>query len=91
MKSNKILWITEIKALRPCDGQMTTFCGPEIEAPTLREAQEYIDKNMPWCWLLGQLVCEIPCIEGTHDPDFDNSIDYKEVDNQEDDISGFFK
>lgn len=80
MDSNKILWLTEIKALDPEDGQLKTYCGPEVEAASLEGAQKYCQEKMPWCWVIGQIISHIPCKEGTTDPDWDKRIDYKELD-----------
>ena len=70
-------WSTEIKAKSPINGQMSTYAGPDIKAPTLELAQEYCEKNgLGYCWVIGELIMDIPCIEGTLDPDWDKAIDY---------------
>jgi hypothetical protein len=80
-ESSKILWATEIKAKSPIDAAMKTYCGPNVPGETQEEAQEYCEANgLGYCWVIGQLIAEIPCIEGTFEPDWNNQINYKEID-----------
>lgn len=69
-------WVTEIKALEAATGQMKKWCGPNVEAPTHELAQDWCDNNMGYLKVVGELVCEIPCLPGTHDPDWENMVDY---------------
>ena len=72
-------WSTEVKAKSPVDGSIKTYCGPNIEAETLEEAQEYCENNgLGYCWVIGQLICEIPTLEDGLTPDFDNQVSYED-------------
>lgn len=70
-------WVTEIKALQASTGEMKTWGGEHISAPTAELAQQWCDENRGYLKVIGELVAEIPCIPGTHDPDFGNMIDYE--------------
>lgn len=54
--------------------------GMRIEAPTWELAQEIIDKeNYNYLIITGQLIKEIPCKEGSFEPDWKNAIDYQKT------------
>lgn len=73
------LYVTEIIAIRPSDGEMITYCGPEVPGLTAQDAQDYCENNgLGYCKVLGELICEIACKPGTHEPDFNNMIDYEQ-------------
>lgn len=75
-------WCTEIRAIYPPTGELSTFQGPYIEAPSAELAQEYCEKNgLGYCKVNGELIAEIPCKPGTYDPDFDKMIDYDNINN----------
>lgn len=88
----QIFWCTEVKAKSPKDGSMKTYGGPDVPGDTLEEAQEYCESNgLGYCWVIGQLIADIPCIEGTYDPDWENATYYKEIQKLDDnDISPLF-
>jgi hypothetical protein len=72
-----IRWRTTLKAIDPYDSEMKTWEGPFIEAPTKKLAREYCDNNgLGYLTIEGQLVAEIPCREGTWEPDWGRRIDY---------------
>lgn len=75
------LWVTEIKALDPHTGEMKTWGGDEVEAPTHELAQAWCDQNKGYLKVIGELVAEIPCKEGTYEADFDKMIDYENTQN----------
>lgn len=75
-------WGTEIKAICAVTGEMKTFCGQNIKAPTRQLAHEYCQNNgLGYCHITDELVMEIPCKEGTYEPDFNNAIDYDKEQN----------
>lgn len=75
------LWCTEIKALDPHTGEMKTWCGDNIPAPTWAMAQKWCDENKGYLNVVGELVAEIPCKPGTYEPDWDNMTDYENIQN----------
>lgn len=68
-------------ALEAATGIMKKWCGPEVEAPTAELAQQWCNDNMGYLKVVGELVAEIPCKSGTHDPNFENMIDYENIKN----------
>jgi len=74
-------WLTEIKALNPHTKEMKTWDGGNIEALTFEKAQQWCDENKGYLKVIGELVAEIPCKEGTNEPDFRNMIDYETIQN----------
>lgn len=74
------IWVTEIKAICPIDGGLKTFGGPNIKAPSRQLAHEYCQNNgLGYCSITGELISEIPCKEGTYEPDWDNMVDYENI------------
>jgi len=74
------LYVTEIKAISPLDGEIKTYGGPNVPGISFADAQEYCENNgLGYCKVYGELVAEIPCKEGTYEPDFDNMVDYENV------------
>jgi len=72
------IWTTEIKALSPIDGELHTYGGPNVPGINRKDAYRYCEENgLGYCRVDGELICEIPCVQGTHEPDFDNMIDYE--------------
>lgn len=68
-------WSTLIIAKSPIDGSILEYFGPNIQANTYEEAQEYCEHNgLGYLWIKGQLISEIP--ETDLKPDWDNRIDY---------------
>lgn len=70
-------WVTEINALDAQTDEMKTWGGPLIQAPTMELAQQWCNENRGYLKVVGELVAEIPCKEGTYEPDFENMIDYE--------------
>ncbi len=70
------IYCTEIKAL-DYTGRMSTWCGPNIEAISFKDAQDYCENNgLGYCKVVGLLVSEIPCKSGSYEADFSKEIDY---------------
>lgn len=68
-------WSTLIYAKSPLNGELLEYFGPNIEANTYEEAQEYCEQNgLGYCWIRGQLRAEIP--ETDLKPDWVNRKDY---------------
>lgn len=75
------IWVTEIKALEGRTGEMKTWCGENVEAPTCELAQQWCDENKGYLKVIGELVAEIPCKEGTCEADFSKMVDYENIQN----------
>lgn len=72
-------WATEIKALDAKTGEMKTWCGDNVDAPTWELAQEWCDKNKGYLKVVGELIAEIPCKENSLEPDWEKMIDYETI------------
>lgn len=72
-------WITEIKALSAKTGEMATWAGENVEAPSWELAQQWCDEYKGYLKVIGELVAEIPCKEGSFEPDWDNMTDYEKI------------
>lgn len=75
------IWCTEIQALKASTGEMKTWCGEHVQAPTMALAQQWCDDNRGYLKVIGELVAEIPCKKGTYEPDFEKMVDYENVKN----------
>ncbi len=54
------IWLTEIRAINPVTGHLTTYCGDEIEAITKEEAQIKLNNSeRSYMKIVGELVCEV--------------------------------
>jgi hypothetical protein len=74
------LWVTEIKAIDPATGFMKKWCGPNVPGINYEDAEHYCQQNdLGYCAVLGELVAEIPCKEGTNEPDMNNMVDYEKI------------
>lgn len=71
-------FITEFRAVRWSDGEIITYGGENITALTHQMAQAWCDENKPWLKVLGELIAEIPCKEGTYEPDWNDMTDYEQ-------------
>jgi hypothetical protein len=72
------LYATEIKAINPVTGEMTTWCGPHVPGISEADAQDYCQNNgLGYCSVIGLLIAEIPCKPGTFEPDWENEINYE--------------
>lgn len=69
------IFLTEIRAIDPKDGQLKTWSGENIEALTFGLAEQCCKENKGYLKVIGELVAEIPCKNG-FEPDFDNMINY---------------
>lgn len=72
-------WTTEFKALDAKTGEMKTWVGDEVGAPTFELAQEWCYNNKGHLTVVGELICEIPCKAGSYNPDFNLMIDYEKI------------
>ena len=70
------VWLTEFRAPDARTGEIKTWCGENVEAPTQALAQQWCYENRGYLKVIGELVAEIPCKDGTHEPDFDKRVDY---------------
>jgi hypothetical protein len=70
-------WVTEIKAIEPDSGELKTYGGPHIVSPSWELAQQWCREHCGYLKVIGELIAEIPCKEGTYEPDFKKMIDYE--------------
>jgi hypothetical protein len=75
------LWATELKALDSQTGEMKTWAGEHIKALTWKLAQQWCNENKGYLKVIGELIAEIPCKEGTYEADFDQMIVYENEQN----------
>lgn len=76
------VFATRIKAIDPTTGDLVTWHGDNVEALTEGMAQEWLNHNgKGYMKVVGELVAEIPCFEGTFEPDFSRMIDYRAMQN----------
>lgn len=73
------IWLTEFRAIKFKTGEMKTYAGQEVIAPTSLLAQQWCDENNSCLRVIGELVAEISCKPGTHDPDMSNMDDYENI------------
>ncbi|MFD2922019.1 hypothetical protein ACFS6H_20025 [Terrimonas rubra] len=70
------LWTTEIKAIDPLTGELKTWFGDYVQAPTFELAQQWCEKNKGYLKVTGELIAEIPFKEGTDEPDWGKKVDF---------------
>ena len=71
------VFTTEIRAIDPICGEMKTWAGPNIRAISYSDAEDYLQRHgLGYCRVSGQLIAEIPCKEGSYEPDFSKQINY---------------
>lgn len=71
------LYVTEIRAFDPKTNEMKYWGGPNVKGVSESDAQNYIDNNgLGYCKIIGVLVAEIPCKEGTFEADMDKIVNY---------------
>lgn len=74
------LWVTKISAYDTKTGQLKIWCGPEVPGLTHKDAEDYCQNHgLGYCKVIGELIAEIPCKPGTHEPDFNKKIDYENL------------
>lgn len=72
------LYVTEIRALSPIDGELKTYGGPNVPGVSFADAQNYCEGNgLGYCKVVGKLIAEIPCKKDSYTPDFDKQINYE--------------
>lgn len=57
------LWVTEIQALDPHTGEMKTWMGDYVEAPSWELAQQFCDEHKGYLKVTGELIGEVPMDE----------------------------
>lgn len=75
------LWCTEIRALNPHTGEMTTWAGDNVEGISFEDAQKWCDNNKGYLKVIGELIAEIPCKENSFEPDWEKKVDYENTQN----------
>jgi hypothetical protein len=76
------MWVTEIQAIDPATGIMKKWFGPNVPGISHDDAVRFCQQNeLGYCSVLGELVADIPCKEGTNEPDMDKMVDYEKINN----------
>lgn len=74
------MWVTEIQAIDPLTGVLKTWFGPNVPGINQEDAERYCQQNgLGYCAVIGELVAEMPCKEGTNEPDMDKMVDYEKI------------
>lgn len=74
------LFATEITAICHLTNRLIKWGGPNVPGIDEASAQEYCQQNgLGYCKVIGELICEIPCKDGSHEPDFSKMIDYEKT------------
>ena len=76
------IWSTEMQVLNQKTKELHWVEGMRVKAFTKEKAQEILDRyNYHYLVLGDEIVAEIPCKEGTFDPDWNRMIDYEIIQN----------
>jgi len=73
------LWCTEFMAIRVSDGELIKYSGPNVPGVNWVDAQNWCHENAGHLVVIGELVEEVPCFEGTYIPDFANAVNYQNL------------
>jgi hypothetical protein len=75
------IWGTEIRAIDQATGEVATFGGPNIPAPTRALAHEYCQTHgLGYCKVVDEVVSEIPCGPAPdYKPYWDKAVDYETI------------
>lgn len=70
-------FVTEIDAINPATGEMCKWQGPHIEAISESHARIICNNTgLGYCKVVGRLVAEIDCVDGSVETRFEKMIDY---------------
>ena len=62
-----MIWLTEIRAIDPQTGELVDWCGPQIDADSFEEAENYCNSNgLGYCKIVGQLDEMIELMESMY-------------------------
>lgn len=70
------LYATKFTAICATSGKLKDYGGPHVQGITLDDAQAWCQINAGHLVVLGRVLSETPCKEGSCEPDFANRIDY---------------
>ncbi len=71
-------WITQIKAIKPSTGEITTYTGPNVPGINYQDANSYCQTNgLGYCQVIGVLIAEIPVKDNK--ADFENITHYENL------------
>lgn len=59
------LYTTEIKAICPITGDLKLWGGPNVQAITIEDAENYCKNNLGYCRVTGLLIMEIESENGS--------------------------
>ena len=71
------LFVTEIQAINPLTGELTTWDGPHIPAISWSDAEAYCQENgLGYCKVIGILLAEIPTKADGWTPDWGKMVEF---------------
>lgn len=74
------LYVTSIEAICPTDGSLKSWGGPHVPGISFADAELYCQRNgLGYCKVEGILLSEIPCKDGSYEPDFTKEVLYGKV------------
>ena len=76
LKEGQSWYGTEITALQPITGELRRYGGPHVPGISVEDAQEYCNRNIGYCKVIGQLIAEIGTKADGITPDFDDQTNY---------------
>ncbi|ADY50977.1 hypothetical protein Pedsa_0395 [Pseudopedobacter saltans DSM 12145] len=65
-------WVTQFQLTEYTTGEIKTYMGEYIEAPSFNLAQQYCNRHKPYLKVIGELIAEIDLETG-------NRTDYDKV------------
>lgn len=81
------LFVTEIKAIDPIDGELKTWAGPKVPGISFNDAEAYCQNNeLGYCKVIGRFIGEFkaPSNEQINDPfsraDIEGAFDQWRID-----------
>ena len=72
------LWVTNIRAIDPRDGELKNWGGPHVPGITHKHAEQYCqDNGLGFCEVLGELVGEVCTKPNSLEVDWSTYVDYQ--------------
>lgn len=71
------IWLTQIEAIDPNDGELKIWAGPKVFGITLKFAELYAEQNgLGYCKIIGEFITSVPCKSDSALDDLGNRLDY---------------